>query len=340
MDFGRRVDKVFGGLSHFLHLRGAKHNTVGDLERYLDKPAAELFPAPRLIRDMRVDYGLLHKALRTSTLSWTSGHDVWCPKYRARHEGEYRRNLKAWARWVRPDGPTRDRCLVYVHGWLEPGSWVEEATLFVKWTRELDADMVHISLPFHGRRTPRHALFSGEFFWTADLVRSVEAVRQAIHDTRALITWLRSQGYTKIGATGISLGGALAMLLACLDPPPDYVIPIVAHLELERAVEEASILWRMKRDLQKWGVDREQRRTLFRRLGLARYTPRLAADRQLWIEARDDDWIRADLVEVQAERWGGPAIHWIPGGHMTFPLHVGDFTRRIERFLESQDDGE
>jgi pimeloyl-ACP methyl ester carboxylesterase len=220
-----------------------------------------------------------------------------------------------------------------VHGWLEPGSWAEETTLFRKWSKELEVDIVHVALPFHGSRKPKEALFSGEFFWTADLVRSMEGVRQAVCDARNIVGWLREQGYERVGVTGISLGGAITMVLACLSPLPDFIVPIIAHLELESVVEEAPILWRMKRDLENWGVDAQQRRDLFRRLGLSSYRPALGPERQLWIQAREDVYIDAGLAETQWREWGQPNILWIEGGHMTFPLHVDSITRRIEAFL-------
>ncbi len=42
MGLGKRIDFVAGQLSRLLHLRAAKHNTVGDLGPYLDRTAAEL----------------------------------------------------------------------------------------------------------------------------------------------------------------------------------------------------------------------------------------------------------------------------------------------------------
>lgn len=330
---GHSADRIAGVLSRTLHVRGAKENTIGYLHRYLDLPVEQLFPRPAPITDLRTKRTLMDRVAHASTLSWTSTHEVLCPRYQRRHEGPYRKNLTAWARWIRPDGKARPTALVYVHGWLEPGSWIEEATLFPVWSKGLPVDLVHVALPFHGPRKPREALFSGELFWTADLVRSMEGVRQAVADARALVGWLRAQGYERVGVTGISLGGAIAMLLACVEPLPDFVVPIIAHLELESAVEQAPILWRMKQDLERWGVDQEQRRDLFRRIGMSSALPKLPPERQLWIEAREDAYIDAVLAEAQWRRWGEPPILWIEGGHMTFPLHVAVMTRRMADFL-------
>lgn len=334
MGYGKNADQVAGVLSRLLHLRGARDNTIGYLHRYLDLAPSQLFPAVAAVSDLRIERTLIDRAARTSTLRWTSGHEPLCPRYRERHHTEYRKNLTAWARWIRPAGRQRDTALIYVHGWLEPGSWAEEATLFRKWSKALDVDILHVALPFHGPRKPRGALFSGEYFWTADLVRSIEGVRQAVYDARALAGWLRAQGYRRVGVTGISLGGAITMLLACLDPLPEFVIPIIAHLELESAVEEAPILWRMKQDLERWGIDRRQRQDLFRRIGLSGIQPLLAPERQLWIQAREDVYIHASIAEAQWRAWGRPNILWIDGGHMTFPLHVGEITARMGALLD------
>ncbi len=334
MGYGRTVDRVVGVGSRLLHIRSAKHNTVRDLEPYLDQSVDELFPAPEGRPQMAVRRNLVDRAFHTSTVTWPSLHEVLDPAYRVRHQGAYKRNLTAWGRWLRPEGRIRKTCIIYVHGWLEPGSWVEEATLFKHWSKVLDVDIVHVSLPFHGRRAPRNSLFSGEFFWTADLVRTVEGVRQAVCDTRTMMAWLREQGYERIGISGISLGGALTMITACVDDHPDFILPIIAHLKMSEAVERASILWRMKSDLEKWGIDATQRRAIFERLGIGRFRPVLAPERQLWIEAREDAYLEAHHVQEQWAEWGEPNLYWIEGGHMTFPLQVPKMTSRIGAFLD------
>ncbi len=333
MRYGILTDRFIGAMSRFLHFRSAKHNTVEDLDRYLDLDAEQMFPPPAAPFDVAVGRTLIDRLARSSTVRWASDHRILCPRYRFRHTGAYQRNLRNQARWVRPDGVQRRTALIYVHGWLEPGSWAEETTLFRKWGRELDADLVHVSLPFHGPRKPPSSLFSGEFFWTADLVRTVEAVRQGVHDVRQTIEWLRGQGYERVGVTGISLGGAITMLTGCLRPGPDFIIPIVAHLQLGEAVEHAPILGRMRRDLQRWGYTEASRRQIFRRIGWHAYEPVLEPRDQLWIAAKDDVYISADLAERQWSDWGKPPILWIDGGHMTFPLHMHRITDAMAAFM-------
>ncbi|MFO0548085.1 MAG: alpha/beta fold hydrolase [Polyangiaceae bacterium] len=336
---GEPIDKLIGAFSRVLHgFRGAHLNTVGDLGPYLDLPPAELFPAPVIPRDVVRSRPRVQLGPRViETLRWHSQHVVLCPHYRARHANEYLVNQRVVARWIHPRKGPRDRALVYVHGWLEPGPWVEEASFLPRLSEELDVDILHVQLPFHGSRNPRSALFHGEFFWSADLVRTIEAVRQSVHDVRTLMAWLRSPeiGYKQVGVTGLSLGGSITMMLACLEPTPDYVMPIIAHTQLDEALEEASILWRMRSDLERFGVGREERARLFRRLGISDMRPVLAPRRQLWIPARDDQYITARLVERQWRAWGEPPIEWLPGGHMTFPLAVNQVVARMKTFLRT-----
>jgi dienelactone hydrolase len=335
LTFGEAMDRAAGFASHLLHgFRGARENTVGDLGPYLDAPLETLFPTPAVPRDVRRHTPRLSLGPRvTETLRWTSQHVPLCPHYRTRHAGEYRLNQRVSGRWIHPREGQRKQALIYVHGWLEPGPFVEEATLLPRLHDDLGVDVLHIQLPFHGSRNPRSALFHGEFFWSADLVRTMEAVRQSVIDVRTLMAWLRAtQGYEEIGVTGISLGGGLTMALACVAPTPDYIIPIIGHLKLGEAVEEAPILWRMRADLERFGIDREKRRVLFQRLGLDTLKPVLAPERQLWIPATDDVYITAALVKQQWEEWGRPPIEWIPGGHMTFPLALSQVLSRAKQF--------
>lgn len=330
MGYGATVDAVIGQLSRFLHVRKTITDTSADLGPYLDASLAAIAPLPPVPQVKRAA-PLVAGSRIVETLSWRSAHVPLSPRYRARHETVYEKNQTAYARWMHPRGGRRKSVLVYVHGWLEPGSWVEEATLMPLWYRDLGVDVAHLSLPFHGRRSPRGQLFPGEWFWTADLVRSFEAVRQALTDLGQLIRYFRSYGYEEIGVSGISLGGSITMLSACVEPLPDYIVPIIAHLELVDAVESAPILSRMREDLDAMGIDKARRKDIFSRIPLASAQPLLPKERQLWVAAKEDGYLRASLVEQQWHRWGEPPILWIEGGHMTFPMAVPAIVQAMKK---------
>ena len=333
---GYWVDDVIGKASRLLYaLRGAEHDTVGDLGPYLDREPHELFPAPTRVPIARRKRSLAGILRAVEDVSFSSEHVPLCPNYTKRHEKEYAVNQTVHLRWIHPLEKPRKSLLIYVHGWLEPGPWVEEAALFPSLYKEVGVDVAHLQLPFHGKRKPKGSLFHGEWFWSADLVRTMEAVRQSVIDLRSAILWFRGQGYEQIGVSGISLGGSITMVSACLEPTPDYIVPIIAHLDVADAVENAPILWRMKSDLERFGYDEQQRRALMDRTGLPKLMPILARERQLWVAARDDMYISAKGVERQWERWNRPPILWIGGGHMTFPVALKRIVARIAEFRKT-----
>ncbi len=331
---GSSIDHLIGYLSRGLHVRRAKLNTVSDLGRYLGVDPAVLFPAPSAPRDVHRARSCLPvgRGRELEILHWQSQHVPICPRYQDRHTRVYARNQTASARWIHPKSGPRRRALVYIHGWLEPGPWPEQFFFLPHVSEALGVDVLHVQLPFHGDRNPRSSLFHGEFFWTGDLVRSIEAMRQSCIDARSLVAWLREIGYREVGVTGFSMGASIAMVLACLDPTPDYMIPIVGHLQLSDAIENAAIFWRMKKDLERFGIDRDGRKEIFDQLGLERMRPRLAPRKQLWIMARDDGYVTAPRVEEQWRAWGRPPIEWIPGGHMTFAFSLPRIIRRMQEF--------
>ena len=151
---------------------------------------------------------------------------------------------------------------------------------------------------------------------------SFEALRQSCIDVRTLVAWLRAQGYTEVGVIGASLGGAIAMTLACAPPIPDFIVPIIGHLQLADVVENAPIFWRMKADLERFGLGVGRRREIFDQFRASGPAPLVPRERQLWIMARDDQYMSAEAVLRQWHEWGEPPIEWIDGGHMTLALHL------------------
>src|SRR5437667_417504 len=80
--------------------------------------------------------------------------------------------------------------------------------------RRAGINTARIELPYHAHRKPS----PGINFISVDLPQMIEATRQAISDTRALLGWLREQGCPSVGVWGISLGAWIGGLVACSEP--------------------------------------------------------------------------------------------------------------------------
>ena len=76
---------------------------------------------------------------------------------------------------------------------------------------------LRLSLPYHDERRPPE-LTRADYIVSSNVTRTLEVCRQAVHDARRAVWWLRDRGYDRIGILGTSLGSCLAMLTSAHEP--------------------------------------------------------------------------------------------------------------------------
>ena len=328
-------DEVTGALSGILQFLAAPtRNTLADLDVYRGLPLEALFPAPSATPDARVTTRWRIPGAVSEDIVFPSQHEPIEPGFRQRYLTEYPEIHTVYARRIRPAGVHGRPRLVYLHGYLQPETYVEETALLMSMARQLEVEVVQLQPPYHGRRTPRGARFSGEFYWTADLVRSIEALRQNLLDARTLLGWLQAEDPRPVGVMGLSLGGALTLALTCLEARFAFSIPLIAHMDLAAMVADAPVLRSMRHELRQfgWGIDEFAR--LVRDIGWYDLAPRLPPDRIYMFAASDDRFFDSGIVEEMWRRWGRPAIRWYPGSHMGFLVRLPDAIAEARRFID------
>ena len=75
---------------------------------------------------------------------------------------------------------------------------------------------LRLSKPYHDVRRPAE-LERSDYAVSANVGRTIAAVRQAVVDIRSCMDWLEGEGYTEIGVLGTSLGSAYAFIAAAMD---------------------------------------------------------------------------------------------------------------------------
>ncbi len=75
---------------------------------------------------------------------------------------------------------------------------------------------VRLSLPYHDRRMPEE-LARADYMLSSNIGRTIEAVRQAVIDGRAVLDWLESAGYSSFAVLGTSLGSCVAVITLAHD---------------------------------------------------------------------------------------------------------------------------
>ena len=76
---------------------------------------------------------------------------------------------------------------------------------------------LRLSLPYHDLRMPEE-LERADYMISPNLGRTLQAIRQAVIDSRAALDWLETQGYSKFAILGTSVGSCVALIANAHDP--------------------------------------------------------------------------------------------------------------------------
>ena len=170
-------------------------------------------------------------------LSWESTYRTFVPHYQTEYD-EYRRNARNYVHVFRHNAPAGRPTAICIHPWCMGFLRFEELLFSARTLYRLGMNVVLFTMPFHGRRTPRQALFPGQLFPSRHIHRTNEAFGQSVHDLRCLIQWIQGELNTDaIGFIGFSLGGYTTALMASLESNLRFAIPIVAPVTF------ADLMW-------------------------------------------------------------------------------------------------
>jgi pimeloyl-ACP methyl ester carboxylesterase len=262
-------------------------------------------------------------------LSFASAYPVFDDHYRDTYLA-YRENATAFAR-LYSRGSSRP-AVICLHGWGGGVYWLEERAFLVSYLLRIGLDVALFQLPFHADRTPAQASRGGELFPGQQVVRTNEAFGQAIHDLRALASYLRANGTPLVGVMGMSLGGYTTALWATVDADLAFAFPIIP------AVSMSTLMWRhgeqspARRRAENAGVTQ----TLLDRV-FAIHSPLgrpvlLPRERLLIVAGRGDRITPPDQARALWRHWDKPPIHWFPGGHLA-QVGRGNAFRAIRKRL-------
>jgi pimeloyl-ACP methyl ester carboxylesterase len=334
------LDDVAGALARMIQvLRPPARNTLDRLGAYEGKSLDTLFPAPRRVPRVERRTRWRLPGLVSEDLAFPSLHEPLEPVFRRYYEARPRRNHTVYARSIRPATSAGRPRLLYIHGYMQPETFIEEFGLLATMAQMLQMEVVQMQPPDHGRRKSRSARFDGELYWTADLVRSIESLRQTLLDARTLLAVMQKESPQPVGVAGLSLGGALAASLTCLEPGFAFAAPFIAHMDLGALVADAPVLGAMREDLQRFGWTPRDFAAFTARIGWNDLKPVIPAERICLFAAKDDHFFRAPVVRSMWRRWGKPKIHWYPASHMGFLAHLPDAVRRMRSFVDGLDLG-
>jgi dienelactone hydrolase len=231
----------------------------------------------------------------------------------------------AHARILRHTGEPRP-WVIWLHG-AEQGR-LDDLYAFraVHLHEELGLNVAFPVLPQHG---PRRDL--GRAWPGFDLLGNIATMMRAVSDVRALIGWVAEQEAPSIAVIGISLGGPVAALTACLEDRVNAVCATVPMLDAHATI--AHHTERTGRRGKKLAA--LLRAEPVRRLGAVvdptELEPHAPPERRLVIAALNDRMTSVKAAQRLHARWGGE-VHWHHGGHIGH-LMSGQVRAELDAFL-------
>jgi dienelactone hydrolase len=176
-----------------------------------------------------------------------------------------------------------------------------------------------VKLPYYGERRPAGPPAQTKFL-SANIGRSTEAMRQGILDVRRALAWLASRPEidpSRLGVTGISLGGIISAVVAAVDPTVERAALLLAGGGL------ADILWNMPEREAKlyraaWlasGRTFADLEALVRPYDPLTHAAGLKGKRVLMIAGNADEVVPPRATRRLWEGAGEPPLHWLDCGH-------------------------
>ena len=184
---------------------------------------------------------------------------------------------------------------------------------------------LRLSLPYHDVRMPAE-LERADYIVSANVVRTLQACRQAVLDARRAVDWLSAQGFERIGILGTSLGSCLSLLTAAHEPrirtaALNHVSPWFADVVWH------GLSTRHVRESLDGHVDLEQLRRLWMPISPMAHLDAMRRTRSLLVYARYDLTFPVHLSEFLLDRF---ADHGIP--HERFALPCGHYSTGMAPF--------
>jgi hypothetical protein len=311
------------------------HARMNFYERTARDQRELLFPAPRASTKPRSQNCLRMLGMECETLEFESLHEPLHPDEAERYFRAHSALQRFVVRRVRRPGAPPRRAAVYLHAWMVRGAQAADTSFSLLLSQRLDCDIFNVQQVHHGLRQIPGSPYDGAYFMSADVALTFEAFRQAVMDARVVVDYLLNSGqYDEVGLFGVSLGGAVSTLVACLEPRLNWVVPVVSHIDIADAVRHAPVALHARRQFERWGVSMGELSRINETL-IGWLEPVIDRERLLLVPGELDLVMRPDAVRRQLAKWPGVPSIWLPGGHISSVLSIAMHLPKIRAHLHS-----
>ena len=214
-----------------------------------------------------------------------------------------------------PDAPGPHPVILVEHEWL-PTTLATEFEQSASLAKAGIAAFLIIQ-PYSYNRRPLPRVEDVELL-SGDVPQMVGALRQGVLDARRAFDWLEKRpdiDPTRMGVSGISLGGVLAPLIAGVDRRARVLVTIVGGTDVSDVIFDSFITSGLHPSLLYHGVTFESLKRDMAPVEPANWLQGFDPKNALLFNGRFDVFISPKQAHHLAEALGGARIVWTPTGH-------------------------
>lgn len=189
------------------------------------------------------------------------------------------------------------------------------------WAKRMNHQGWHvmfIHLPYHYARTPRGRI-SGELTLGPNGTRNIHALRQAVTEVRSLASWAVKQGVPQWGLLGMSYGGWVGAILACLEVDAAPLLLIEPPVDFQHAIWESPASRTIRKDLLNNGLTPELIKQIDHLVSPVALQPKCSNRRITLYGGEFDRICPPKLIQQLASKWECECKIF-PQGHVGYRL--------------------
>lgn len=214
-----------------------------------------------------------------------------------------------------PDTPGPHPVMLVEHEWL-PTTMATEFQMSADLAKAgIAAFLIVQPYSYNRRPLPR---IEGVELLSGDVPQMVGALRQGVLDARRAFDWLSTRpdiDPSRMGVTGISLGGVLAPLIAGVDHRARFLVTIVGGTDVSDVVFDSFITSGLHPALLYHGVTYDSLKRDMAPVEPANWLRGFDPNNALLFNGRYDVFISPKQAHHLSEALGGARIVWTPTGH-------------------------
>lgn len=225
--------------------------------------------------------------------------------------------------------------VIMVHGWRSSLNKLDN--IYKKSFLQQGFNIYSYILPYHLDRSPRESSYNGEYFLSANTIRTLNAFKQAISDIRALIRYIKDVKKETVYIIGLSLGGLVSNLV-CENEEVDALVSLFYANDLAFTIFEAIPGKYIKRDFINNKFNKAQLGECWAIINPSLRKPVIDKKKILLVSGRYDEYILPIDSNKLWEAWDRPLRYVYDCGHSGIVLlkkKIRDDTMKFLRRLSN-----